>query len=341
MSEAYPYLSKRLLTDKSPRAKAALRSMVYGSENADPSNASPSFSKLLSMGDGFTAYSTATSAVPDADAARMQRGATPVEVKTAPPPSKESPPHAHREANSTIAGDQQEDLIDLLISADGNYVQELLLEEAAKLTDAAMRDTIAQVGNSAAANAIANAMRAPKRLADSTFGQLPLPGPLKSGLNFALLPATILDEISRVLPSLARTQKTDEESLAAFGALWDELNNKREAGSNDRGSLLPSELPSLSTVQESAGPLLQELSDSNSRLRNRLPLLGTLSRRFGALLLRRVAVRLETDAAAPGSPDLARTIAERAAAAERNLADIIEPQQTSEKRSATEGAPAR
>ena len=30
VSEAFPYLSQRLLTDDSPRAKAALRSMVYG-----------------------------------------------------------------------------------------------------------------------------------------------------------------------------------------------------------------------------------------------------------------------------------------------------------------------
>merc|ERR1719181_2419926 len=63
VSEAYPYLSQRLLTDRSPRAKAALRSMVYGSEDRDASNATPSFTKLLSMGDGFTSYSSATSAV--------------------------------------------------------------------------------------------------------------------------------------------------------------------------------------------------------------------------------------------------------------------------------------
>ena len=30
MDEAYPYISKRLLTDDSPRLRAALRYMVYG-----------------------------------------------------------------------------------------------------------------------------------------------------------------------------------------------------------------------------------------------------------------------------------------------------------------------
>ena len=69
MSEAFPYLSRRLLTDDSPRAKAALRSMLYGSEGRDSSNAAPSFTQLLSMGEGFASYSSTTSAVPEAAAA--------------------------------------------------------------------------------------------------------------------------------------------------------------------------------------------------------------------------------------------------------------------------------
>jgi len=55
-------------------------------------------------------------------------------------------------------------------------------------------------------------------------------------------------------------------------------------------------------------------------------MLATLSRRFGATLLRRVATRLEADAAAPGAPELARSVASTAASAERGLADLIEPQ---------------
>ncbi|KAL1530023.1 hypothetical protein AB1Y20_000948 [Prymnesium parvum] len=316
VSEAYPYLSKRLLTDKSPRARAALRSMVYGSGDRNSSNSSPSFAKLLSMGEGFTSYSVATSSVP---------------MSAAPDPSVSPSPRtrkggkASEEGSAPHTDDAQEELIDLLLSADGNYVQELLLEEAAKVTDAAVRDTIAQAGNSAAAAAIANALRAPKRFADSTIGRLPLPGPLKSGLQLALLPATVLDEVSRVFPSLARSQKTDEEALAAFSALWEEMS-KSSAHRDPAGGKARGELPStIATVQESAGPLLQQLADPESRLRDRVPLVGTLSRRFAAILLRRVALRLEADAAQPGSPGLARTIAERAAAAERGLADFIEP----------------
>ena len=38
-----------------------------------------------------------------------------------------------------------------------------------------------------------------------------------------LLPATVLDDLSRLVPSLSRTERTDEQSLAAFGELWDPL----------------------------------------------------------------------------------------------------------------------
>jgi hypothetical protein len=31
--QAYPYISKRLLTDESPRLRAALRYMIYGNSN--------------------------------------------------------------------------------------------------------------------------------------------------------------------------------------------------------------------------------------------------------------------------------------------------------------------
>jgi len=64
---------------------------------------------------------------------------------------------------------------------------------------------------------------------------------------------------------------------------------------------LPPPLQSgLQGVEGSA--VLEELGNPDSALRQRLPMLATLSRRFGATLLRRVAARLEADAAAPGAP---------------------------------------
>lgn len=164
------------------------------------------------------------------------------------------------------------------------------------------------------------------------------------GLDAALRPATVLDEMSRLVPTIARTDATDEATLASFGALWDEVSPQKGgggggsagaaadatttgggAGAPASGGLDPS--TALQSVQANAGPLLEQLSDPNSRLRHRLPMIGTLSRRFAQKLLRRVAQRLDDDASAPDAPELARSIAVRAAAADRSIADLLEPEQ--------------
>ena len=52
---------------------------------------------------------------------------------------------------------------------------------------------------------------------------------------------------------------------------------------------------------------------------------GDLSRRFAATLLRRVACRLEENANVLEGVELTRSVAQRAAAADRAVADLIEP----------------
>ena len=59
----------------------------------------------------------------------------------------------------------------------------MLLEEAAKLADAAVRDNLAKAASNELAASVADAMQAPKRLADSALKALPLPGFLRDGLS--------------------------------------------------------------------------------------------------------------------------------------------------------------
>ena len=246
----------------------------------------------------------------------------------------------------------------------------------AKLADAAVRETIARASETPLASSVATALRTPRRLAESTLGALPLPGPLRSTLAAALTPVNVLDDLAALVPSLATRNITDERSIEAFGKLWESAtaapaeaaegaagdaarhgggtsavgassSSSASAGAADaasNGGVLPTglslptvpelpELPSMpvfppalvSAAQENAGPLLEQLGNPSSRLRQRLPALNTLSRRFGATLLRRVATRLEEDAARPGAPPLAREVASRAAAAERSIATLLEP----------------
>lgn len=135
-------------------------------------------------------------------------------------------------------------------------------------------------------------------------------------------------------------EEPDEAAVEKGGAAADGGSGERGLSSDGRGGLPMPSLPTLpamspsqaslvTAAQEQAGPALstalEELADPSSRLRHRLPLLGSLSRRFGATLLRRVATRLEEDAAKPGAPPLARSVASRAAAADRSIAELLQP----------------
>ena len=101
-----------------------------------------------------------------------------------------------------------------MIASEYRYVQQLLLEEAAKLADAAVRQGVARAGSTPLASGVATALRAPRRLADATFGRLPLPGPLRDMLDTTLLaPVTALDELAALVPSLAARNGSSSNGL--------------------------------------------------------------------------------------------------------------------------------
>ena len=107
LQECYPYLAKRLLSDDSPRARGALRTLLYGkSDDLD-------LTKLQELTTGFESYTTSTSSV------QSSRG----------------------ESNEGRAA-ALEQLTNVLLSEDKNYVQDLLLREAAVALDATFRDVV-------------------------------------------------------------------------------------------------------------------------------------------------------------------------------------------------------
>jgi len=172
---------------------------------------------------------------------------------------------------------------------------------------------------------------------------LPLPGPLKSGLDALLAPAVLLDEATRVLPQLAAANSSDGATLASFGELWEQfaprLGEGDEAAAPPSSAAPPADAilgaPAISPISlssdllsaESTAALFEELQDPSSRLRQRLPVVGTLSRRFAATLLRRVASRLDEHAShlPVDEASLTYSVAQRTADADRRLATLIEP----------------
>ena len=115
LQECYPYLSQRLMTDNSPRAKQALRSMLLGNGPI----LSPA--KLLEMSDGFSSYTEATT-----NAAAAAGGQ----------PSSGSLADQESKKTASVA------LAKLLLSPSGNFIQDILVEGVTKTADALVRDRI-------------------------------------------------------------------------------------------------------------------------------------------------------------------------------------------------------
>lgn len=102
----------------------------------------PQVEKLISMGEGFTSYSTATASAPDAPDADPSAPAT---APAAPAPAAAKPSSspgktgqtgaavAAAAASSAAGAAATDELVDVLLSADGTYVQQPLSFAAAPL----------------------------------------------------------------------------------------------------------------------------------------------------------------------------------------------------------------
>jgi len=108
LQECYPYLAKRLLTDDSPRARNALRTLLYGKDGEELD-----LSKLKELSSGFESYTSSTSSV-ESGKGTSDEG-----------------------RDSTIS-----QLADVILSEDSNYVQDILLYESAVALDASVRDAL-------------------------------------------------------------------------------------------------------------------------------------------------------------------------------------------------------
>ena len=293
VQECYPYLARRLFTDKSPRAKKALRAMLGMSEDGNqmdiihqqPSGlaivqagargedisvtttskqGALSPRKLLEMSDGFASYTAAT-----ADVDRDGAGQT-----------------------AAIA-----EFAKLLLDKDGSTLQDILVEETARIGDATTRATLRRaLVESAAARAAATALRTPKEILEKSPAVNLLPGPIKSILIDR--PA----ELPGLVDALLRLSPEDERTLSNSRELTDAISQRVAAG-NTGGE---ANLSRVTTTLRDEKTL--------DLIRQQLPGVAALSRRVGAGLLRRAAYRTEQSTVIPERAREALTGANRALA---------------------------
>lgn len=310
VQECYPYLSRRLFTDKSPRAKTALRAMLGLSDDAQiyskslaavkagvdetsKSRSSLSPKKLLEMTDNFASYTAATATV-DRDGAGRTAAA--------------------------------QEFAKLLLDKDGSTLQDILVEEVAKFGDATTRSLLRQAFvESAIAKAIATSLRAPKDAVESSE-QLAalLPEEVKKAIidQPALLP-DLVDELLRTTDEDKRILTTADELREAIGGRLENSGLRSALAQNlsDGASIIPS-TPDIS-------PALQRIiSDAETRdfVLELLPGVSSLGRKVGAGLFRRAAYR------AMNSPVLPEEARKQLSDVNNRLADVIEPKLTEKSR---------
>lgn len=320
IQECYPYLSKRLFTDRNPRAKAALRAMLglesedlpvsptlamvkEGAGTAKKVSRGLSPSKLMEMSEGFASYTASTT---DVDNIGKGQAAAVAEFTK------------------------------LFLDPKGSTLQDILVDETAKLGDAMTRSVLrAALVDNAAAKALATALRRPKEFAgrnEILFNALP--NPLKKALIED--PAAFPDLIEK----LVVLNQEDERALSTASELNEALSRQifrqteMEPGSpgNFRGVLadqisdgaagspggrfsMPSINPNIASV----------FSDKIARdtFREQLPGVTALGRRVSAGLLKRAAYRTEQSEVLP------KGIKKALSRANTRLADVIEPKETS------------
>lgn len=311
--ECYPYLARRLFTDKSPRAKAALRAMLGLTEESDvtalPSSVSSGLAavkagvngdkgstgkalspkKLLEMTDNFASYTAATAAV-DRDG----------EGRTA----------------------AAKEFTKLILDKDGSTLQEILVEEAAKLGDATTRSLLRQaLVESAFAKVVANSLRAPKDALERSeqLARL-LPENVKKAIidSPADLPR-LVDELLQLTSEDDRILSTASELQEVVGGRFENRSLRSVLAENlsDGASIIP-------TIPDISPGLQSLLADAENRdfVIEQLSNVPSLGRRLGAGLFRRAAYR------AMNSPVLPEVARKQMSDLNNRVADVIEPTAT-------------
>jgi predicted unusual protein kinase regulating ubiquinone biosynthesis (AarF/ABC1/UbiB family) len=272
LQECYPYLARRLMSDNSPRAQKAFRTMIFG--GADNSRKDESTSELLASAMG---PKKATSTSGSNKKGKKVSGAFSADKAMEMAANFQS-----YTASTTSIGETegtreaQRSLASLILSEKENHVQSLLLEGGARAVDSAVRAAYSEARRSLPSQALRTVLKAPKDVLDSVLPSAN--GPARAFVNLATLPFQAVEAADRLF-------EQDEDDEAAVEAMQSLLKIASSSPSS----------PSSPSPAEVARVLTEQLSDPHSILRaNASPaVVANLSRRFGGSLLLRAAERLK------------------------------------------------
>jgi len=249
LAQCYPYLAKRLMTDDSPRSAASLRTMLFGKGQFNPA-------KMLEMTSNFQEYTVSTTNTAAVD------------------------PEQAKEAQNA--------LFSLLLTPEGSPMQNLLLEGAARASDAIVREGYQRAKESQGGRLAKALLKTPSDFASN----LPLPKALRPLATPFVLPY----EIAKAADHVLRKNDEDEASIESLKALWSlTLGASSSENSNSTSISVTNQIQSaLSTsTLSSATEALRPLANAKN-LQLVPPVVNNLSRRFVLQLLNRAKDRLES-----------------------------------------------
>jgi hypothetical protein len=294
IASCFPYISKRLLGDDDPRARKALKDLLYGASDA------VDVDRLSDLADGFSSYTATTKSLTQQEtkgAIAQANGAT---LTTTSGDKERKRKMVEAEAAITLAKDSA----DVLLAREGNLVQNLLLEESALAASADFKDAVRKAF-----------VDGPKEFRDS----LPL------GVG-AFLPPLLFEQVEPFVRKTGKELKAQElaEKITKIAARSTPESGAHVEGgnrsSNEAASTLVKNLRELEPEQ--AALVLKELRENIPKY---APLLGQLSGKFVNTLLRTASFNIDTtlsELEKAGSPTdmFVRASAKRLSSAAQRLA---------------------
>ena len=260
VKECYPYLAKRLLSDDSPRVRDALETFLYGSMNENQQQQSQSenestntktktktsikrlnLKRLDELAEGYTKFTVMSSDV--------VRGKTFQDLKYTPLLTTKSTSGVSNEGSNNSIDPVMTSLIKILFSAQGNYVQEILLDEAVRITDALTRSLITTAITKLIGTTSSSSFSSSSGIGSTkaTVTRKPF-----SFLSNPLNPVKSFQETSQRLDSIFRASAEDIESLKVLKRLLQILAGVTAQTKDDNNNVLSSSLQ-LSSSSGGAG----------------------------------------------------------------------------------------
>jgi len=274
IKSCFPYVARRLVADDDPRARKALRDLLYGASDA------LDVDRLSDLADGFSSYTTTTKTVNQQPATPNGQIVWPANANAVNGMTKnltaDSRKTKYLEAEAAIT--LAKDSADILLAPSGNLVQNLLVEESVLASSANFKDALR--------NAL---LEGPQRFRDSLpFGagaflpQLPFERQLQPFVKKTMQEQKaqeLAEKLSRLVVKASPSAQIASNEL-----------KKPNAGSDTAASAnLVETLRSLEPEQ--AALVLKELRQNLPRYG---PLVGVLGGKFASALLNTASLNIET-----------------------------------------------